>query len=63
MVYSKVHHIFFCNNIGVNPYIVCHAEQSEASLFNAFLRSFTFVQDDKFTKKTSCGQLLYYFLK
>ena len=30
------------NNIDVDPYIVCHAEQSEASLFNAVLRSIDF---------------------
>ena len=38
-------------NIGVDPKVVCHTEHSEVSLFSAFLRSFTFVQDDKFTQK------------
>ena len=37
------------NNIGVDPKVVCHTEHSEVSLFSAFLRSFTFVQDDKLT--------------
>ena len=30
--------------------------------FNAILRAFTFVQDDKFAKKQVAGQLLYYCL-
>ena len=29
-------------------------------LFNAILRSFTSVQDDKFAKNTSAGQMPYY---
>ena len=54
------------NNIGVNPKVVCYTEhseptvdarrgQSQVSLFCAFLRSFTFVQDDKFTQKMKHG--------
>ena len=55
---------FISNNIDVDPNIICHAEQSEASIFNAILRSFTltlapsgvdrwFIQDDKFAKKNN----------
>ena len=43
------------NNIGVDPKIVCHTERSEVSLFSALLRSFTFVQNDKFTQKMKHG--------
>ena len=38
---------------------VCHTERSEVFLFNAVLRSFTSVQDDKSTKIQIAGQLLY----
>ena len=30
------------NNIAVDPNIICHAEQSEASLFNSVLKSIDF---------------------
>ena len=54
------------NNIGVDPKVVCHTErseptvdarrgQSQVSLFSVLLRSFTFVQDDKFTQKIKHG--------
>ena len=33
---------FLSNNIDVDPNIICHAEQSEASIFNAILRSNAF---------------------
>ena len=39
----------------VDPKVVCHTERSEVSLFSALLRSFTFVQDDKFTQKMKHG--------
>ena len=47
--------IILSNNIGVDPKAVCHTEHSEVSLFSAFSRSFTFVQDDKFTQKMKHG--------
>ena len=37
--------------MAVDPKVICHTEQSEVSLLNAVLRSFTSVQDDKFAKK------------
>ena len=35
-------HLKYSNNIGVDPNIICHAEQSEASLFCAFSRPIDF---------------------
>ena len=37
--------------------MLSEVEASKAVL----IRSLTFVQDDKFAKKKSCGQLLYYY--
>ena len=57
--------IILGNNIAVDPKVVCHTERSEVSLFSALLRSFTFVQDDKFTQKMKHGSthiLLPYFI-
>ena len=51
------------NNIAVDPNIICHAEQSEVSLLNVILRSFTSVQDDRFAKKTSRGATSILLLK
>ena len=51
------------NNIAVDPNIICYAEQSEVSLLNVILRSFTSVQDDRFAKKTSRGATSILLLK
>ena len=45
----------FGNNIDVDPTFKCHAERSRSIYLKRGLRSFTLVQDDKVTKKMSCG--------
>ena len=39
------------DNIDVDSTFKCHAERSRSIYFKRGLRSFTFVQDDKFAKK------------
>ena len=44
-------HYILGDNIDVDPTFKCHAERSRSIYFKRGLRSFTFVQDDKFAKK------------
>ena len=53
--YAKFLYKFLGNNIAVDPGDPCHTEQSEVSLFCVVMRSFTYVQDDKFANNVNIG--------